>query len=95
MKSVKIGELKTHLSRYLQMVRRGEQIRVLDRDEPIAIIAPTKPPIGEYLARMAAQGRVTLGTQDFSTWKKLRRPKLKRRLTDADIVEELRAIGGD
>ena len=40
MKEVKIGELRNQLSRYLALVRKGEIVRVLDRDVPIAQIVP-------------------------------------------------------
>ena len=40
MKTVRIAELKAHLSAYLQIVRRGIAVRVMDRDTPIADIVP-------------------------------------------------------
>jgi len=40
MKQAKISELKNQLSRYLDLVRGGETIQVLDRDVPIAQIVP-------------------------------------------------------
>lgn len=40
MVNAKIGELKNHLSRYLERVRRGESVRILDRTRPIARIVP-------------------------------------------------------
>jgi len=36
MKSAQIAELKARLSHFLRLVRRGEEIVVLDRREPIA-----------------------------------------------------------
>ncbi len=39
-RSVNIGRLKNHLSRYLKQVRRGEEIIVRDRNVPIAKIVP-------------------------------------------------------
>lgn len=43
---VKIAELKSHLSEYLNKIRKGKQITVLDRNTPIALIIPfpTRPP---------------------------------------------------
>jgi prevent-host-death family protein len=38
--SVKIAELKDHLSKYLRAAERGETVEVLDRDRPIARIVP-------------------------------------------------------
>ena len=40
MRSVKIGELRDHLSRYLAAARRGERVIVLDRNTPIVEIGP-------------------------------------------------------
>ena len=43
MRTVRIGELKNQLSRYLRVVRRGTRIVVMDRDTPVAEIAPITP----------------------------------------------------
>jgi prevent-host-death family protein len=40
MKSVKVSDLKAHLSEYLARVRRGETVEVRDRETPIARIVP-------------------------------------------------------
>jgi prevent-host-death family protein len=40
MKAVKIAELKNRLSHYLRLVRRGQAILVLDRDQPVARLEP-------------------------------------------------------
>jgi antitoxin (DNA-binding transcriptional repressor) of toxin-antitoxin stability system len=40
MKSVKIAELKARLSEHLRQVRRGHVLTVLDRDTPVAQLAP-------------------------------------------------------
>ena len=40
MKSVKIAQLKSELSRYLRDVRRGEPLTVLDRMTPVARLVP-------------------------------------------------------
>lgn len=42
MKSVRIADLKARLSEHLRAVRRGETITVLDRDTPVARIAPVR-----------------------------------------------------
>jgi len=42
MKQVRIAELKARLSEYLRAVRRGETIAVLDRETPVAQIAPIR-----------------------------------------------------
>jgi prevent-host-death family protein len=40
MKSVRVADLKAHLSEHLRSVRRGHPIAVMDRDTPIAQILP-------------------------------------------------------
>src|SRR5213593_1194028 len=44
MKRVKIAELRNHLSRYLDHVRAGGTLLVLDRKRPIAEIRPIAAP---------------------------------------------------
>ena len=55
-------ELKTHLGRYLQRVRRGEVVLVTDRDEPVAELRPvgTADATRSALRKLAAAGAVTL-----------------------------------
>ncbi|MFM7737044.1 MAG: type II toxin-antitoxin system Phd/YefM family antitoxin [Alphaproteobacteria bacterium] len=43
MKSVRIADLKDHLSTHLRAVERGSSIEVRDRDRPIARIVPVSP----------------------------------------------------
>ncbi len=40
MKYAKIGELRNALSRYIDQVREGSEILVLDRDRPVARLVP-------------------------------------------------------
>lgn len=42
MRSVKIGRLRDHLSRYLAAARRGERVIVMARETPIAEIGPIR-----------------------------------------------------
>lgn len=39
-KTVKVAELKAHLSEYLRAARRGHPVTVCDRDTPIARLVP-------------------------------------------------------
>jgi prevent-host-death family protein len=57
-------ELKTHLGRYLQRVRRGEVVLVTDRHEPVAELRPIGPAkeSDAALRKLAAAGAVTLPT---------------------------------
>jgi prevent-host-death family protein len=43
MKKVRISELRDHLSRYLDHVRAGGRVLVLDRERPVAEIVPVSP----------------------------------------------------
>lgn len=40
---VRIAEFKAHMGRYLREVRKGYSITILDRDHPIATVAPCVP----------------------------------------------------
>jgi prevent-host-death family protein len=60
MAEVNTRELKTHLSRYLRDVERGEPVTVTRRGKPIAVISPA-PNAGaseEGWARLIATGMV-------------------------------------
>lgn len=43
MNTVRIAELKAHLSEHLRSVRQGRSLTVLDRDTPIARLVPYGP----------------------------------------------------
>jgi prevent-host-death family protein len=43
MKSVRIAQLKDHLSEHLRAVEAGEEVLVMDRERPIARIVPMAP----------------------------------------------------
>jgi prevent-host-death family protein len=45
MKKVGVAELKSRLSEYLRAVRKGGEITILDRDQPIARIIPHTGPV--------------------------------------------------
>ncbi|MFN8628111.1 MAG: type II toxin-antitoxin system prevent-host-death family antitoxin [Candidatus Binatia bacterium] len=67
-KEAQISEVKNQLSRYLALVRRGEVVRILDRNRPIAQIVPIGRavegrPVGtEALAEMERKGLIRRGT---------------------------------
>ncbi len=86
MQSIKVTELKAHLSRYLRQASRGERITVRDRDDPIAELGPAR---GEPLTvrdRLVREGRLRPGTQD---WGALKITTIERRV---DIQASLRAV---
>jgi antitoxin (DNA-binding transcriptional repressor) of toxin-antitoxin stability system len=89
MKSIKVSELKAHLSRYLRMASRGSRIVVKDRDDPIAQIGPPDAAPLSWRERLAREGRLRLGSQD---WDALQISKLER---PVDIQASLRAVRED
>jgi len=42
MQTVGIADLKAHLSEHLRAVRKGRTLTVLDRDTPVALLAPVE-----------------------------------------------------
>ena len=68
MTEAKISQIKNGLSRYLALVRKGEVVRILDRDRPVAQIVPITEaasgrPVGsEALADMERKGLIRRGS---------------------------------
>ena len=89
MKAVNVTELKAHLSKYLRLASRGARIVVKDREEPVAELGPPQPDTAHWHERLARQGRLRPGTQD---WAKLR---ISRSSGQADIQASLRAVRED
>ncbi|MGH7821966.1 MAG: type II toxin-antitoxin system Phd/YefM family antitoxin [Candidatus Binatia bacterium] len=89
MKVVNVSELKAHLSRYLRMASRGAQIVVNDRNEPIAQLGPLQAEALSWRERMAREGRLRVGTQN---WGELKISRLER---GVDIQASLRAVRED
>ena len=81
-----MSELKTHLSKYLRMASRGSRIIVKDRDEPVAEIGPLREDTIPWRDRLAREGRLRLGTQN---WAALRITRIGRRV---DIQGSLQAV---
>lgn len=89
MKAINVTELKAHLSKYLRLASRGSRITVKDRDEPIAELGPPRAETLSWRDRMAREGRLQLGTQD---WRTLKISKLDRHV---DIQASLQAVRED
>ena len=89
MKAITVTELKSHLSKYLRLASRGARFIVKDRDEPIAQLGPLQPEALSWRDRLAGEGRLRLGTQD---WSRLEISTLDRRV---DIQASLRAVRED
>lgn len=67
MSTVGVKELKNRLTQYLRLTKQGEEVVVTERGRPIALIQPIRAAekaisLEAKLARLAAQGRVTLPT---------------------------------
>jgi prevent-host-death family protein len=69
MKEAKIAEVKNHLSRYLALVRKGEVVRILDRNIPVAQIVPindaTGGRVGAHVTGVMAGVRRSCGAAIF------------------------------
>ena len=94
MKRAKIAELKNHLSRYLDHVRSGESVLVLDRDQPIAQIVPLdKPTRGarghdDQLVRLQRRGLIRRGSGGLPEWLGKRKPPRLRGSVLEDLLAE-------
>jgi len=66
MRSVKIAELKDHLSRELRAVERGAEVVVTDRDRPIARIVPMGPAEPTIVVRPAGRAFAPFRRKRFS-----------------------------
>ena len=60
MSNVKIAELKARLSEYLRIVRKGHEVTVYDRNEPIARVIPYSR-TGALVVREATRKYATFG----------------------------------
>jgi prevent-host-death family protein len=71
MRNVSVSELKAHLSKYLQEVRRGGEVQVLDRGVPVARLSGLgsgQEGAGEeHRQRLIRSGLVRSGTVAMST----------------------------
>lgn len=60
-RNVGIAELKARLSEYLRAVRKGRELTVYDRDQPIARVVPYAGSAGRLLVREPVRSYRTLG----------------------------------
>ena len=68
MSTVGVRELKNRLTQYLRRTKQGDEVVVTERGKPIALIQPIQSAeraasLDARLARLAAQGLVTLPTR--------------------------------
>ena len=71
-------EAKTHFSKLLERVQRGEEITVTLRGKPVAKLVPVNPGFDREKARKALEAlrefgrRANLGPFDWNEWKRYR-----------------------
>lgn len=91
MKKAKIGELRNNLSRYLEHVRGGGEVLVLDRDQPVArivAVAAGRSADDGRLARLERRGLVRAGAGGLPIWFGRRKPpRVKGSVLD-DLLTE-------
>ena len=78
MKKAGIAELKNNLSRYLDQVKNGESILVLDRNHPVAQLIPLQKAAravdgDDRLARLERKGLIRRGSGGSGRWLAKRR----------------------
>lgn len=94
MKRTRIAELKNNLSRFLDQVRHGETVLVIDRDQPIAQIVPLQGrPAGrgadqQRLARLERRGLIRRGSGRPPDWLGKRKPPRLGRSLLRDLLAE-------
>ena len=94
MKKARIAELKNNLSRYLEHVRAGGSVLVLDRDQPVARIVPLQQTIPggkgneERLVRLERRGLIRRGAGGLPDWLGKRRPPRLRGSVLRDLLDE-------
>jgi prevent-host-death family protein len=99
MRTVNIGVLKNQLSAYLQIVRKGEEVVVQDRNKPIARILPFTlplPPEGDHEAEVAyliatGQAKAPKQKMDWEAFWALPRPTV----SDEAVKEAIDWVKGD
>jgi prevent-host-death family protein len=94
MKKAKIAELRNHLSRYLEYVRAGGSVLVLDRDRPVARVIPLDPGPGRRgdgagrLQRLERRGLIRRGRGSLPEWLGKRQPVRLRGSVLKDLLRE-------
>ena len=97
MKLVKLSEAKANLSRYVEYVRRGGQVRILLRDTPVAdlVAVGTHAEEGEadalLLSSLERRGLVRRGSGDVPPELLTPGPRAKGRPISQTLVEARRA----
>jgi len=66
MKSVNIQQAKTHLSRHIKRVKRGETLVICDRNKPVAELRPLPGTTARERPLGALRGAVLHLAEDFN-----------------------------
>ena len=56
-----VAEFKARLSEYLRVVRKGRELTIYDRDQPVARVVPYAAPAGRLQVREPTRAYRTLG----------------------------------
>jgi antitoxin (DNA-binding transcriptional repressor) of toxin-antitoxin stability system len=94
MKRARIAALKNNLSRYLDHVRAGGSVLVLDRDQPIAQIVPLESTARgragneDQLQRLERRGLIRRGAGGLPNWLGRRRPPRVRGSVLRDLLNQ-------
>jgi prevent-host-death family protein len=97
MKKAGIADLKNNLSRYIDQVKSGESILVLDRNQPVAQITPLHTAARsvasdeERIARLERKGLIRRGSGDPKRSLAKRRPVKLRGSVLEDLLDERRS----
>ena len=97
MRTAKIAELRNNLSRYLDYVRSGNTVLVLDRDRPIARNVPLgargadQADEEDPLTRLEREGLIRRGSGGLSEWLRRRKPVRLAGGVLRDLLEERRS----
>ena len=90
---VKLSEVKSQLSKYVERVRRGERVRILSRGVPVADLLPVRVDSdGEMherqLAELESLGWVRRGTGKIAEELMRPGPQSAGRPTSEELVDE-------
>ena len=87
MTTASISELKANLSRYVNEVRRGGEVQILDRGTPVARLVPaTAGNDPKALERLVSQGLIRPGRSDPA--EVLKKPPLELPVSILDALLE-------
>jgi len=97
MKKAGIAALKNNFSRYLDQVKAGESILVMDRNQPVAQIVPLGmkgrrlASAEDRLTRLERKGLIRRGTGASIKWLLKRRPPKLQGSVLQDFLDERRS----